>query len=100
MTHIYIKPSNNERSTYLTRSVRRRAATSKRACVDVTEVFQKRGFGDRNASGIWRRRASLNHISVPFVDGSGPRIQLYPAKRLGTGTEPVTSIKLPSTAPN
>ena len=30
MTHIYIKPSNNQRSTYLTRSVRRRAATSKR----------------------------------------------------------------------
>jgi hypothetical protein len=31
VTHIYIKPSSNQRFSYLTRSVRRRAATSKRA---------------------------------------------------------------------
>ena len=57
-------------------------------------------MGDCNVSGIGRRRVSLNHISAPFVDGGGSPIQLYPAKRLGTGTESVTSIKLPSTDPN
>ena len=40
MTHIYIKPSNNQRSTYLTRSVRRRAATSKRINRKLTVIVR------------------------------------------------------------
>lgn len=63
------------------------------------EVGQKRGSGRLQRK--WHLPTpSINHISAPFIDGSGPPIQLSPAKRLWTGTEPVTSIKLPSTDPN